>query len=283
MKVRDLNGKIALVTGAASGIGRATALEVARRGARVFACDVDGEGLVRTAGLAAGGVIETTVVDVSSEEAMRAFADQVHGQVDAVDLLVNNAGVALGAHFLETTLDDWRWVVDINLMGVVHGCALFVPRMVERGRGGHVVNVASMAAYFPAVATTAYCATKAGVLMLSECLRIELREHRIGVTAICPGMINTPIVRSGRRRGAMGAPGAIEKIAELFARRAYTPDRAAEQILRAVHRDRTIAPVAPEAWALYFLKRFSPALMRRVSDWIGRRVEREMAQNNPAG
>jgi NAD(P)-dependent dehydrogenase (short-subunit alcohol dehydrogenase family) len=274
VKVRALDAKVAVVTGGGSGIGRAVALEAARRGARVFTCDVNEGGLDETVELAVGspGRVEGRVVDVTSADAMRAFCDDVHRDVEGVDLLVNNAGVALGARFQDTTLEDWRWIVDVNLMGVVHGCHVFVPRMVARGRGGHVVNVASMAGFTPTVATTAYCVTKAGVLMLSECMRIELEEHGIGVTAICPGLIDTPIVRAACWRGDFDHAAATQRTAEIFARRGYTADRAARAILDAVHANAAVRPVAAEAWTLYLLNRAAPGLTRKLSAWLGRRV-----------
>ncbi len=283
MNVRTLAGKNVVVTGAGSGIGRATAVAAGRRGARLFLCDVNAAGLDETAKLVetAGGTASKAVVDVASADAMRAFADGVHAEVPAVDLLVNNAGVGLGANFADTSLDDWRWVLDINLMGVVHGCHFFVPRMVERAQGGHVVNIASMAGFTPTAATTAYCVTKSGVLALSECLRIELSPHAIGVTAICPGLIDTPIVTSGRRRGFASLPRAQAMIKSTFERRGYSPERVAENILRAVQKDRTVAPVSPEAWTFYFLKRFAPALTLRLSGWMGRRVERDVRKGEP--
>ena len=133
---------------------------------------------------------------------MRDFAEAVHREAGPVDLLVNNAGVGLAAGFLDTELEDWDWIVAINVMGVVHGCHFFVPRMVERGMGGHVANLSSMAGFHASPALLAYTATKFAVLGLSEALREELRPHGIGVTAICPGIINTPITtNASARRG----------------------------------------------------------------------------------
>src|SRR5262249_29463115 len=137
-------------------------------------------------------------------------------------------------------------------------------------------NISSMAGYTPAEATTAYCVTKAGVLMLSECLRIELELHDIGVTAICPGLIDTPILRTARNRGFTDTDGARAEMTELFSKRGYTPERAASGILDAVQADRTVAPVAPEAWAFWLLKRLAPAVTLKLSGWLGRRAEARM-------
>ena len=270
MDVSNLSGKWVLVTGAGSGIGRETALAFARRGADLVLCDVDEAGLAATAkeGSALGRTARTHVVDVSDAGRMQSFAETVHREIPAVDVLVNNAGVGLGAGFLDTTLDDWRWILGINVSGVIHGCHFFVPKMVERRRGGHVVNVASAAAFVATEALAAYSTTKFAVLGLSEALRDELAPHGIGVTAICPGIINTPITSSARLRGKAAAAGAREQMIAFYRKRNYGPERVAENILRAVARNRGVAPVSPEAWAMYFLKRAAP----RFTAWLNRRM-----------
>ena len=273
MEIANLRGRLALVTGAASGIGRATALALARRGADLALCDRNEAGLAETAAAARGLGVETLTarVDVARPDEMEAFAARVHGATEAVDVLVNNAGVGLAAGFLDTSLEDWRWIVDINLLGVVHGCHFFVPAMVRRGRGGHVVNVSSMAGFLGSSTLPAYVATKFAVLGLSESLREELAPHRIGVTAVCPGIIDTPIVQTSRLRGPGGEARRAEMV-RVFARRGYPPERVAENIVRAVRRNRAVAPISPEAWTFYYAKRLAPGLVRRVGAWIARRA-----------
>ena len=125
---------------------------------------------------------------------MAAFASIVHREIGAADLLMNNAGVAVAVGFLHTELGDWDWVLGINVLGVVHGCHFFVPQMVERRGGGHVINVASAAGYVASEGLAAYSTTKFAVVGLSEALRNELRRYGIGVTAVCPGFVATRIV-----------------------------------------------------------------------------------------
>jgi NAD(P)-dependent dehydrogenase (short-subunit alcohol dehydrogenase family) len=270
MDTSNLTGRSVLVTGAGSGIGRETALLAARRGANLVICDVDDAGLsdVEAGARGLGRGVLARKVDVSDRDQMREFADAVHAEAGPVDLLVNNAGVGLGARFLDTPPEDWDWIVSINLMGVVHGCHFFVPRMVARGSGGHVANVSSMAGYHASPALAAYSATKFAVLGLSEALREELRPHGIGVTAICPGIINTPITRNARARGAAEDPKMRERVVSLYERRNYGPDRVARNILKAVERNRSVAPIAPEAWLAYAIKRASP----RLAGWAARRM-----------
>lgn len=272
MDVRTLHGKTALVTGAASGIGKATALALARRGANLALCDVDEPGLEATAESirALGREVFCRRVDVASRHEMRAFAEAVHQRVSAVDILINNAGVGLGASFRDTPLEDWDWIIGINLMGVIHGCHFFVPPMIARGQGGHVVNVSSAAGYVATEPLCAYSTTKFAVLGFSEALRDELERYAIGVTAVCPGIINTPITRTARLRGPGATEEARRRMVAFYERRNYTPERVAENILKAIQRNRAVAPISPEAWAMYYLKRLSPALLRKMNRWLAR-------------
>ena len=287
MAIRDFRGRTVLVTGAASGIGRETALAFARLGADLVVCDLNARGLEETAQAIAGmgRPVLARQVDVASQTAMAELAAMVHREHEAVDVLVNNAGVGLGGGFLDTTLADWDWIVGINLRGVVHGCHFFLPPMVARGRGGHVVNVSSMAGYVATAQLVAYSATKFAVFGLSEGLRDELHPHGIGVTAVCPGVINTPITETSPMRGPHATPAARTTIVALYRRRNYGPERVAAQIVRAVRRNRAVAPVSPEAWLFYFLKRLAPGLTARLHRALAARLQRQVARasEDPSG
>lgn len=274
MDVTHLEGRTALVTGAASGIGRAIALECGRRGASLVLCDVNEKGLAETESelRKLGRKVLTRRVDVANEAEWRELATVVHADHEAVDLLVNNAGVGLGGGFLDTTLEDWNWILGINLRGVILGCHFFVPAMVARGKGGHVVNISSMAALAPSAALSAYSTTKCAVLGLSESLADELQWHGIGVTAACPGIIDTPIVAATVMRGPQAGAAAREEAQAFYRRRGYTPERAATNILRAVQRGRVVAPISPESWATYGLRRLSPAAVRAMMRRLGARL-----------
>ena len=267
------DGMRVLVTGAASGIGRETALAFARQGADLVICDIDEKGLdgVASSARALGRRVFARRVDVSKRDEMRSFAEEVHADGGPLDVLVNNAGVAISGGFLETSLDDWDWILSINLLGVIHGCHFFLPPMVERKRG-HVVNVSSVAGFFAPAVLGAYCTTKFGVFGLSEALRAELAVHGLGVTTICPGIIDTPIVGATRRRGKMVAPELQARVVELYKKRGYGPEKVASVILDAVARKRGVVPVTAEAWFLYAAKRIAPSLSARVFSLIAEKT-----------
>ena len=172
---------------------------------------------------------------------------------------------------LDTTLADWGRLLGVNVMGVVHGINAFVPAMAERG-GGHVVNVASAAGLLANPQLGGYSATKHAVVGLSEALRIELAPHRVGVTAVCPGIVDTAITRNSAYRGG-DAAARKAKTAKTYARRGYTPARAAANILKAVDRNRAVAPIAPEAHVMYVLSRVAPPLARRLSALMAKVAE----------
>jgi NAD(P)-dependent dehydrogenase (short-subunit alcohol dehydrogenase family) len=262
-------GKIAVITGGGSGIGRATALAFARRGATVVVCDIDLDAARCTAGQTGqlGPAAHAHEVDVSDGTAMRAFAAEVASAYGVPDILVNNAGIGHHGTFLATTEQEWRRVLDVNLWGVIHGCRAFGTLMAERGKGGHIVNVASGAAYTPSKIWPAYAASKAAVVMLSDCLRGEMAGYGIGVSVICPGFINTNIIRNTTFSGLSVAEreASRAKILRRYARRNYPPEKVAEQIVNAVLRKRSLVPVTVEAKATRLLSRLTPGLLRAAA------------------
>ncbi|GGP40961.1 SDR family oxidoreductase [Streptomyces calvus] len=263
-------GQLVLVTGAGGGIGRATALAFAEAGARVLAVDRDAGAAARTAEEArrrGAAAAWAEGADVSDERAMERLAERVTDAYGVVDVLVNNAGIGLGGSFFDTTTEEWKRVLDVNLWGVIHGCRLFGRRMAERGQGGHIVNIASAAAFQPSRALPAYSTSKAAVLMLSECLRAELAGQGIGVTAVCPGFVNTGITSTARFAGT--DPETERRLqrraARLYGLRNYPPEKVAAAVLRAVVRDEAVVPVTPEARGAYALSRWMPGVLRRIA------------------
>lgn len=256
----ELRGALALVTGAGSGIGRATSFALAERGARVLAVDIDATAAEKTARRCeevSGVEAHAFTCDVADADAVRHLADQVHDRWHALDLLVNNAGVGLTGRLGGMAVDDWRWLRNVNLDGVLHSCHAFGPAMVERGRG-HVVNVSSGLGFVPRAAEVAYCTSKAAVLMLSQCLRADWRPRGVSVTAICPGVINTPIVEATRFVGDQDEPATRARTAKLFHRLGHEPETVAKAILKAVERDRIMVAVGWESKAGWWVHRALP-------------------------
>ncbi len=222
----------AVITGAASGFGRAVALVLAKRGARLVLSDVDEENLRETAELAqrAGADVRTRrcdVRDAEQVEALAALADEAFG---GADILVNNAGVAVAGAVGEIPLDDWRWQIDINLWGVIHGCHAFVPRMKEAGRGW-ILNVASAAGLLSSPQMGPYNVTKAGVVALSETLFGELAGTGVRVTALCPTFFRTNIHKGARAPGQL-----LETTEKLVTRSKWSAEEIADIALRGLER-----------------------------------------------
>lgn len=266
--------RVALITGAASGIGRATALAFAQTGAQRVLCDVNKEELDRTAGQVnkVSACILARQTDISKPAEVEALANEVHRIVPAVDVLVNNAGVYVVGGILDLTLDDWEWVLGVNLRGVIHCCHYFVPAMAKRGQGGHVANVASMYGFWPAAHVTGYLTSKFGVFGFSEALREDLRGTGIGVSTVCPGVIKTNLVQSTRLRNTGNADALREHLQRIYNRRNYGPEKVAAAIVRAVEHNRRLVLVSPEAKIMYHINRLCPPLSHVIARASTRRM-----------
>jgi NAD(P)-dependent dehydrogenase (short-subunit alcohol dehydrogenase family) len=268
--LKQIKSHISVVTGAGSGIGRATALALAKEGSRVVASDVEENAARQTAETirSQGGEAFPYVMDVSDSEQIADVAGRIRRDLGVPSVLVNNAGIAVGAFFVDTSPESWERIVAINLMGVVHCCRAFIPGMVESGQAGHVINIASMLAYSGIRGASAYCTTKFGVLGFSESLRAELIDHQIGVSAICPGMIRTNIINSSVLESSVEDVEEKRKaIDAMYVKRNYAPDRVGKAVIKAIRRNRAVVPVAPEAWLAWYLTRWTPWLAR----WLATR------------
>ena len=267
----DFGDTLVSVTGAGSGIGRETALAFARAGAEVLVSDIDEASAKDTAAqiVERGGIAHPYVLDVSDAEAVERFADQVCAEHGVPDVVVNNAGIGQAGEFLDTPVDQWERVLDVNLGGVVNGCRAFGKRLVERGTGGHIVNVASMASYSPSKSLNAYCTSKAAVYMFSDCLRAELDTAGIGLTTICPGTIDTNMLHNSRFDTPGRSDESIEsrraQLQKQFRLRRFGPDKAANAIVSAVKKNKPIRPITPEAYLLYGTSRALPQVMRNAA------------------
>jgi NAD(P)-dependent dehydrogenase (short-subunit alcohol dehydrogenase family) len=238
----SLKDRTAVVTGGASGIGRALALLFAREGADVVVADLDEAGMAETvAGVSRAGRRALAVkTDVSRLADVHALADRAFGEFGTVHVVCNNAGVALWGGLESVTHKDWEWAMGVNLWGVIHGVEAFVPRMVAGKQPGHVVNTASMAGLIASQGLGIYNTTKYAVVGLSETLQKDLRGYDIGVSVLCPMGVNTQIRKSDRNRPAALRNEAAEgegRAVELIGRY-LPPEHVAERVLRAIYANR---------------------------------------------
>jgi NAD(P)-dependent dehydrogenase (short-subunit alcohol dehydrogenase family) len=267
----------ALVTGAGSGIGRATAHALAAKGASVLCTDIDEAAAEKTA--AECGERSSSGSDARHrayrlDVAVSAEVDRVAAAVDreygALTILVNNAGVGMTGSFSDMTAEDWTFVRSINLDGVVNCCAAFTPPMLAAHRG-HVVNVSSGLGFTPTARESAYGATKAAVLHLSQCLRADWASQGVGVTAICPGFINTPIAQSTRFTGGREDTKARQQMVQGFSR-AHPPEKVGAAIVTAITTNRAMVPVGFESVLAWYAHRLAPiALQQLLARLSGRR------------
>jgi NAD(P)-dependent dehydrogenase (short-subunit alcohol dehydrogenase family) len=258
----NLTGKTAVITGAGSGIGAATARLLARHGAKVHVADINADAAAAVAREIGGGAVDHAV-DVSRPEEVEALAKSVFGDGGRVDILHNNAGIGHGGDIEATTVEDWQRVIGVNLLGVAYGVQAFVPRMLDQGYPATIINTASEAGLHPIARMAPYCASKYGVVGMSEALDAELRPRGIRVVALCPGVINTAIVRDSIMRGRLGADQ--HKAVAFYAKHGASPDTVAAAVLDAVARPRLIV-VSPRTHVLapYLLHRLSPRLAQPV-------------------
>ncbi|MGW4353047.1 SDR family oxidoreductase [Nocardia sp. NPDC004582] len=239
MRDRGLSGKKTLITGAASGIGRATALAAARKGARLVLTDVNVEGLDATVESirSGGGIVEVAAaLDISDYEAVTAFAEKVHDQLGSLDVVMNIAGVSTWGTVENLEHKHWKRMVDVNLMGPIHVIENFVPPMVEAGRGGALVNVSSAAGLLALPWHAAYSASKFGLRGVSEVLRFDLARHDIDVHLVVPGAVDTPLVQTVDIVGVDRDDPRIQAWIKRFRRHAKSPDEVAQTILRGVEK-----------------------------------------------
>jgi short-subunit dehydrogenase/pimeloyl-ACP methyl ester carboxylesterase len=267
---REVRGKLALVTGAGAGIGRATAVELSRRGARkVLIVDRDLAAATETADALRAACTDAAVyqVDVSDDAAVNDLAAQVRNEHGVVDILVNNAGIGMAGRFLETTAANWEEIFGVNVGGVISGSRAFGAQMVERGEGGTIINVASASAYLPSKSMVAYSTTKAAVLALSESLRADFADEGITVTAVCPGFVNTNIAKSTVYAGMSTEQQerARQKADAAYRRRNFTPEATAKAIVKAIESGPAVLPVAAESRIGYAMRRISPSTIRLLA------------------
>ncbi|MBF6333272.1 SDR family oxidoreductase [Nocardia transvalensis] len=256
--MKDLTGRKCLITGAASGIGRATALAAAREGARLLLTDIAAEGLTETAELvrASGGeVLDAQVLDVADYDAVTAWAQRVHEEHGSLDVVMNIAGISTWGTVENLEHRHWRSMVEVNLMGPIHIIENFLPPMVRAGRGGHLVNVSSAAGLLALPWHAAYSAAKFGLRGISEVLRFDLERHGIGVSLVVPGAVRTPLVGTVQIVGVDPGDPRLEKLKGSFVGRAVDPETVADRIIAGIKRNRFLVYTSRDIWIGYWFAR----------------------------
>ena len=254
--MRDLRGRVAVVTGAASGIGRATSVLLAAKGAQLALADVDQAGLRETGRLVERERVKVSLheVDVADRRRMAALPNEILAEHGHVHVLVNNAGVALSSEIVNHDLDDFEWLVGINFWGVVYGCRFFLPHLLKEPEA-HVVNISSVFGLIGLPTQSAYCATKFAVRGFTESLRAEMIDTNVGVTCVHPGGVRTNIVKSARMDDALR-----QRVQRKIFDKALPPEKAAERIVRGIERGAARVLIAPETYFVDGAKRMFPVL-----------------------
>jgi NAD(P)-dependent dehydrogenase (short-subunit alcohol dehydrogenase family) len=257
-----LNTKKTLVTGAASGIGRATVLAAAAEGAELFLTDVNEDGLKETVELvnAKGGTVSfTKALDITDYDAVTAFAAEIHDQFGSMDIVMNVAGISTWGTVENLEHRHWKSIIDVNLMGPIHIIENFVPEMVRAGRGGHLVNVSSAAGLLALPWHAAYSASKFGLRGLSEVLRFDLKRHKIGVHLVVPGAVRTPLVNSVDIVGIDRNDPTVAKYIHIFEKRAISPEQAADAIINGIKRNRFMVYTSFDIrFGYWWARKFAP-------------------------
>lgn len=277
--VKDLNGRNVFITGAASGIGRATALLAAERGARLHLTDIQAERLAEVAeeiSARGGRVPFAEPVDLADYPAVRALADQLTTRHGSMDVVMNIAGISTWGTVRSLEHHHWQRMVDVNLMGPIHVIECLLPPMMDGGRGGHLVNVSSAAGLVGLPWHAAYSAAKFGLRGVSEVLRFDLRRHRIGVSLVCPGAVATPLTETVDIVGVDHTDPTFRRLQARFRRRAATPEQVAEAILEGVRTGRYWVHTSREIRLLHFLQRVFPPAYALVMRLLNRLVHRAL-------
>ncbi|QIS22764.1 SDR family oxidoreductase [Nocardia terpenica] len=272
-RLKSVSGKKTLVTGAASGIGRATALAAARDGAELVLTDIDAAGLAETVALieqAGGKVLASRPLDISDYDAVTAFATDVHDEHGSLDVVMNVAGVSAWGTVENLEHRHWRRMVDVNLMGPIHVIENFVPPMVKAGRGGALVNVSSAAGLLAFPWHAAYSASKFGLRGASEVLRFDLARHGITVHLVVPGAVNTHLVQTVEIAGVDREDPRVQRYVRHFQKHATPPERVAAQILRGIARNHFLVYTSFDVrfgywWARKFALPYE-LVMRKAND-----------------
>lgn len=263
--MKSFENKLALVTGASSGIGQAIAVELAKQGAKVILVGTNEDRLAESKQLceAAGAEAHSYAANVADYPLMQGLAEAVLAEHSTVDVLVNNAGVVMSGLVHEVEMGDWQRLININVMGVVHGSQLFLPAMLKQG-SGHIVNMASAAGLIGQPGMSTYCATKHAVVGMSASMRYELSASGIGVTTICPGYVKTPIMDNLKLVGKLDTPKVKAKVAKDTQRNNLTAEAVAKRTLKAIRKNEAFVTIGKDAQIAFYARRLAPKLLDRM-------------------
>jgi NADP-dependent 3-hydroxy acid dehydrogenase YdfG len=272
--MRELKNKKVLITGAASGIGRATAIAMGKLGCRLFLTDINGDDLQKTIEVitdAGGTVCLARPFDVGNYQAMSDFAKDIHTAYGSLDILINVAGIALFSRIEDMSHNDWEKVIKVNLWGVIHGLECFVPEMTRAGNGGHIVTISSTAGIIGLPWHVVYAGTKHALVGMSEVLRYDLKRHKIDVTVVCPGAVNTGLVKTVEIHADKEI---TDKTKAHFLKRAITPERVAELIVGAIRKRKFLVITSFDIKLLFFFKKYCFPIYHLVMLTISRIMDK---------
>ncbi|WP_338890053.1 SDR family oxidoreductase [Rhodococcus sovatensis] len=278
MAIKDLRGKRTFITGAGSGIGRATALAAAREGAELYLTDINEVGLKETVAAAGSAVVKSAAFDVSDYDAVTAFATEVHESVDSLDIVMNVAGISAWGTVENLEHRHWKSMIDVNLMGPIHVIENFLPPMVKAGRGGHLVNVSSAAGLIPLPWHAAYSASKYGLRGASEVLRYDLKRHGIGVSLVVPGGVKTGLVNTLEIAGVDRDDPRVQKLQHRFEQRAVEPETVADAIIVGIQKNRYLVYSSNDIrFAYWWARKFAPPyefVLQKANDQFSRLLKK---------
>jgi NADP-dependent 3-hydroxy acid dehydrogenase YdfG len=278
--MKILSEKKVFITGAASGIGRCTAIAMGKLGCRLFLTDIDVDGLKKTVDVISdfgGKVCLARAFDVGDYQSMMSFAKDVHDGYGPMDILVNVAGIALFSQIEDMLHSDWEKVIKVNLWGVIHSLECFVPEMIRAGKGGHIVSVSSTAGIIGLPWHTVYAGTKHALVGMSESLRYDLRKHNIGVSVVCPGAVNTGMVQSVKIHAQRDV---TEKMREHFIKIAIKPEKVADIIIKAIRARKFMVITSFDIKLFYFVKKccfpIYHLVMLAISQYMDKSLRRDV-------
>ena len=267
MKDKDFIDKKCVITGAASGIGRSTAIAMGKLGADLFLTDINGKGLEDTVQIIksdGGKVSKYKTFDISQYEKVKELAEEIHEEFGPMDIVLNIAGISTWGEPHELKHEHWAKMINVDLWGVIHGIECFLPEMVKAGKGGHLVNVSSSAGIVALPWHAAYSAAKFGVVGISEVIRYDLEEYNIGVTVVCPGAVETPLKQTVEIIGVDNNDPEVVRLKERFSERAVSPEKVAKLIINGIKKNKFLVITSFDIKFLYWCKRNMSPLYRVI-------------------